>query len=382
MNPIDDQKQMVKVRDYLLNTYGKDYGIKDADIGWDGQNVTLKGDVLFKPAYVQNGRSYLDQGTVDNSMQNYFNMTGMKPRTNYQSMSYQSPYAEQIKTMYDQIVNAPKFDPNSIYDTPEYSALESKYKRLGDTAMGDTMAQASSMTGGRLNSWATSAASQAKNSYNQQFTNLIPQMQANARANYDKEMNQRMGILDMLMGMDNTEYGRWSDDLNFDYGVDQDQKNWDYQLGRDADEAEWRQKEWDYGVSQDQLDESWRQKEWDYNVAQDKIANALSWARLNDSGGGPSGKDDEKVVSKDPTRPLTGSIVEIPAQTRADIETAMAEMMNSFDPQIWYFQNEPYLAAAFGEGVLKQFRAKLGLPDPKVSASQITKEAFKSRQLE
>lgn len=365
MNPMDEQKQMVKVRDYLLNTYGKDYGLQDSDIGWDGQNVTLKGDVLFKPAYVQNGRSYLDQGTVDNSMQNYFNMTGMKPQTNYQSMSYQSPYAEQIKTMYDQIVNAPKFDPNSIYDTPEYSALQDKYERLGDTAMGDTMAQASSMTGGRLNSWAQSAASQAKNSYNQQFTDLIPQMQANARANYDNEMNQRMGILDLLMGMDNTEYNRWSDDLNFDYGVDQDQKNWDYQLGQDADEAEWRQKEWDYGVSQDQLDESWRQKEWDYNVAQDKIANALSWARLNDSGGGGP-KEQENGPSYNEIFTL-----------------AKNAMLKEDDPWKWIEQNYAYLRQAMGPDVIMKLKALI--PEYKLDynySGNPAKEAFKTKQLE
>ncbi|MZQ97219.1 MAG: hypothetical protein GT601_06055 [Acidaminobacter sp.] len=363
MNPIDEKQQMVKVRDYILNTYGKDYGIKDSDIGWDGQNVKLGEDVLFKPAYVQDGRSYLDQGSVDSTMQNHFAKTGMQPQSYTQS--YNSPYADQIKTMFDQIMNAPAFDPNSIYDTPEYSALESKYQRLGDQAMGNTMGEASAMTGGRLNSWATSAASQAKNSYNQQFTDLIPQMQNNARNAYNSEMSQRMSILDMLQGMDSTEYNRFADDRDFDYGMEQDEQNWDYTMDRDAVEDGRYNTEWAYGMSQDELDEAWRQKEWAYKVKQDELDRALSYARLNNSGGPSDDNDDDG--------PAYGEIFTL----------AKNAMLKEDDPWKWIENNYAYLRQAMGPDVIMKLKALI--PESKLDynySGNKAKEAFKTKQLE
>lgn len=364
MNPIDDQKQMVKVRDYLLNTYGKDYGIKDADIGWDGQNVTLKGDVLFKPEYVKEGRSYLDQGTVDNTMQGYFAERGMKPETfNYESFTPSNDYAGQIKAMYDQIMNTPKFDPNSIYSTPEYSALESKYQRLGDQAMANTMGEASSMTGGRLNSWATSAASQAKNSYNQQFTDLIPQMQANARNAYMDEMNQRMNILDMLQGMENTEYNRWSDGRDFAYGQYADDKNWDYTEDRNAIEDQRYNTEWEYEQGRDAIEDQRYESEWAYKVRQDELDRQLAYARLNN----------DNEPKSDDDGPSYNEIFTL----------AKNAMLKEDDPWKWIEENYAYLREALGPEVIMKLKALI--PEYKLDynySGNKGKETFKTNQLE
>jgi hypothetical protein len=384
MNQMDDQKQMVKVRDYLMNSYGN-YGIQDKDIGWDGQNVTLRGDVLFKPEYVKDGRSWMDQGSVDSTMHTYLSQRGMKPQ-GFESTPYTSPYADQIKSMYDQIMNQPKFDPNSIYDTPVYSALESKYQRLGNDAMANTMSEASALTGGRLNSWATSAGAQAKNAYNEKFTDLIPQLQNNARSDFESEMNQKVNILNLLQGLDSEGYDRWSNDRNFSYGKHQDNLNWNYNKNRDTIEDDRYSNEWEYGIGRDKINDLWRQKEWDYNAGQDAINNSQEWARIYGSGDGGKPGAPLKVPEapvKDPARPVTGSIAEIPAQTREDIEISMQEMMKSLNPRLWFIQNEPIIVAAFGEDVAEQFRKKVGLSTPKNSTSDIgKKEAFKSRQLE
>jgi hypothetical protein len=117
--------------------------------------------------------------------------------------------------------------------------------------------------------------------------------------------------LDMLMGLDNTDYGRWSDARNFNYGAYRDsvadaqwQKNFDYGAYRDSvADAQWQQNvdyqqaqdalaqqnwqsQFDYQMAQDALAQQNWQTQWDYQVLQDELARQDALAKLYAKGSG------------------------------------------------------------------------------------------------
>lgn len=141
-----------------------------------------------------NGPGYNAQQYVSNYKPTEFTDT-------YNPGQYQSKYMPQIEQQLNNVTNW-KYDP---MQDASYQALAAVYGARGNLAAKNSLADAAMLNGGYGTSNAVSAAQQARNQYNQELASYIPQLE---QAAYQRAQ----GNLDALMGMDNTLYGRFSDD--------------------------------------------------------------------------------------------------------------------------------------------------------------------------
>lgn len=254
-NPYDKYKK-VGVRDTLVNDYGADNGkIGWKDNGDNGGTVTYGDYNLLDIGEdnIQDGKSFIDHDILKGAIDNYEGI-GLSSQGNPATREYESnnKYSENIDTLLDSILNPQEFDYNPATD-PSYQSYKKQYTREGNRAMKDTMASASAMSGGRLNSWATSAGSQANNYYMEQLADKVPELEDKAYNRNKDAINDQYNQLNALNGLENQEYNRFNDERNFDYGVDSDNKAQEHQESRDAINDERYDKEWDYKVTQDAI---------------------------------------------------------------------------------------------------------------------------------
>lgn len=136
---------------------------------------------------------------------------------------FSSPYANQLNSAVSDIANRKAFS----YDLNEdslYKQYAENYKNLGNQAMQDTMANASTLSGGYGNSYATTAGQQAYNSYLQQLNDIVPTLYQQARSNYDTETSNQYNKASLLQGLDSEAYQRYSN--NRSYYADKYNNEW------------------------------------------------------------------------------------------------------------------------------------------------------------
>ncbi|MBR3019571.1 MAG: hypothetical protein IKH57_21245 [Clostridia bacterium] len=175
----------------------------------------------------QYGQSYTPSASVTQA-QNYLqSVMGQKPG------EYQSNYAAQIESLYNQIMNRPKFSYDVNKD-PLFQGYKTQYVQQGQKAMQDTVGAASALTGGYGNSWAATAGSQAYQAYLQQLNNLIPEMEARAYSRYQGEGDELRANMNVAQALDEMAYGRyrdtvsdWQADRTFANAMYNQEKNWD-----------------------------------------------------------------------------------------------------------------------------------------------------------
>lgn len=119
----------------------------------------------------------------------------------YTPEQYQSKYMPQIEQRLNDVANW-KYDP--LQDA-SYQALAAVYGARGNQAAKNSLADAAMLNGGYGTSNAVSAAQQARNQYNQELAALIPDLEQAA-------YNRAQTGLGALMDIDNSQYGRFSDD--------------------------------------------------------------------------------------------------------------------------------------------------------------------------
>lgn len=138
---------------------------------------------------------------------------------------YTSRYSQQLEDIYSQIMGRGDF----TYDVNSdmlYQQMRDQYMQNGRQAMMDTMGQAAALTGGYGSSYGTSAGSQA---YQQYLTNLnsgLMDTYDRAYQRYQGQGEDMLNKLNVTMGLDNTDYGRYQDQLNQwnqdrDFGLNQ-----------------------------------------------------------------------------------------------------------------------------------------------------------------
>lgn len=160
-----------------------------------------------------------------------------------ESGAYQSAYQDTISGLVNKVASGEKFNYNPMTDQA-YQAYASQYKRMGDAARQNTLSDVAINTGGLVSSYATSAAAQAQNEYNQALTDKIPELEALAYEKYNNERNYNLNALGALQSLDDSAYGRWSNDRdynrskyeydqNFDFQNYVDDRNFGYQQERD-----------------------------------------------------------------------------------------------------------------------------------------------------
>lgn len=127
--------------------------------------------------------------------------------------TYAATYDDQLKSLYDQIVNRDKFSYD-INGDAMYQQYKDQYVMQGQMAMMDTMGQAAALTGGYGNSYAQSAGQQQYQAYLQQLNDAVPELYGMALDQYNAEGDQLMNQYSMLGALADEEYGRYQDALN------------------------------------------------------------------------------------------------------------------------------------------------------------------------
>ncbi len=150
---------------------------------------------------------------------------------------YQSRYSEQISSLYEQIMNRPGFSYHANSD-PLFQQYRNQYIREGIRAMQDSTGISAALTGGYGNSWAGTAGYQAYAEYLKALNDKLPELENRAQERYSKEGETLHGKMNLLMNLDNREYGWYRDAMNdwqFDAKLALEQKKFDLQAQKYLD---------------------------------------------------------------------------------------------------------------------------------------------------
>ena len=117
-----------------------------------------------------------------------------------------------------------------------YRQYADAYKKQGEAAMRDTVAQASALTGGYGSSYAVTAGAQAYQGYLDKLNSIVPELERDAYDRYTaegKNIRENIGILD---GLDTKEYDSYRDRME-DYKDERDyyRSVYEYESDRDYD---------------------------------------------------------------------------------------------------------------------------------------------------
>ena len=220
---------------------------------------------------------------------------------------YANSYEDEIREVYDSIVNREKFTYDVNADAL-YNQYKDQYVSLGKLAMQDTMGQAAAMTGGYGNSYAASVGNQAYQSYLSQLNQVVPELYGMAYDRYRQEGQDLLNQYNMLGDMRDTEYNQYLNELNqywnnvnyyktlLDDAYNQgytanrdaynmyiDERNFAYQQQQDALAQQNYLNEFEYKKLQDALAQQNYEKEFEYKKWQDAIAND-QWQQSFDHG--------------------------------------------------------------------------------------------------
>jgi len=245
-----------------VNTYNKDQASIIAQMNANSQAWFDADEATQKALHEENQRLAAQLG----------GSVSFDPKTGYWGGSaakpvlpeYSSTRSPQIDSLLDAILNREPFSYDHTTD-PTYLAYEQQYKRLGDRAREDTLGDVAGLTGGYASSWATSAASQAQNDYNQQLSGIIPTLYDAAYGRYMDEDSMKRNDLGLLLDIDQIDYNRYRDlvgdskwQTEFDYGAYRDSvadSQWDKNFDLSKDQ---------FGLSKDQFE--WNKTVDDFNM--------------------------------------------------------------------------------------------------------------------
>lgn len=179
--------------------------------------------------------------------------------------AYESAYSTTIDELVNKAVNREAFSYDPATDQA-YQAYAKEYGRLGDIAREDTLGDVANNTGGLVSSYATTAAAQAQNQYNQALTDKIPELMQAAYARYNDDFNNNLNMIGVLRGLDDSQYNRFADQRDFNRSVFEGDRQYNYQLGRDAvADSQWQQ-QFDYNAGRDAVADKQWQDEFDRDV--------------------------------------------------------------------------------------------------------------------
>ncbi len=155
---------------------------------------------------------------------------------------YKSRYSDAVKSNLSSVLGKKKFNYD-IGSDKLFSQYKDRYTKAGKTAMEDTVGNASMLTGGYANSYAVTAGQQAYDSYMSKLNDKIPELEQRAYERYRDEEDSAYKKLNTLIGLEDTEYGRYRDSVadyntnrEFEYNKNKDaqaQRNWQAQFDRD-----------------------------------------------------------------------------------------------------------------------------------------------------
>lgn len=137
-----------------------------------------------------------------------------KKARNNAEKPFSSEYTNYLNSTLASINNRKKFEYDLNADSL-YKQYAEQYKALGNQAMQDTTANAATLTGGYGNSYAVTAGQQAYNSYLQQLNDIVPDLYAQARTNYNNDTNELYNKASLYQGLESDAYSRWSENRDY-----------------------------------------------------------------------------------------------------------------------------------------------------------------------
>lgn len=129
---------------------------------------------------------------------------------------YQSQYSEQIDAILNDILNREEFSYNMNAD-PLYQQYKEQYIQNGKKAMMDTIGQATALTGGYLNSYATTAGNQAYDEYLNELNYIGLDLRDRAYEQYQDEGDKMLADITLLRNLDGDDYKKYLDELESYY---------------------------------------------------------------------------------------------------------------------------------------------------------------------
>lgn len=121
---------------------------------------------------------------------------------------FNSQYDSQIKTLYEQLQNRPKFSYDLDGDAL-YQQYKNQYQRLGQQAMQDTVGNAAALTGGYGNSWAATAGSQAYQDYLSKLNDIVPELYNQAYSRYTQEGDDLRTDISLINSLKDSDYSMY-----------------------------------------------------------------------------------------------------------------------------------------------------------------------------
>jgi hypothetical protein len=216
------------VRPYLTNQYG----VKDSDIGWKpqpgGGNMVTVGGYDFMgiaPENLRENPSYATTADFDKAMEAFRGKTGydFAASSDPATRNYTPGNTDQINALLDEILKYPEFQYDRESD-PVYQSLMESAEKSGKTAYTNSLAELSSMTGGRPNSWAASVAGSSQRAILDQANAQVPNLYMSAYDRWRQGKADKVSDIGLLTGLDDRDYGRFLDERNYDYGVGRDER--------------------------------------------------------------------------------------------------------------------------------------------------------------
>lgn len=290
-----------------VNKNGQTYNnvYKQSDLGMLGQQQIAAGlswqDVLntynsrYNKAISTDGLDKYANDEVQQMMWNYI-VNGIKNSNQPEEFAYdeEKPIAPESDARIEELLNEILYRDEFSYDVmndPLYQQYAEMYRREGDRAMRETLAEAAAGAGG-MNTYAVTAAQQANSYYNSQLNDKVPELYQLAYQMYLNDIDRKVQDLGLLQNMDATQYARyrdtmtdWYNDRNFAYGMYQDdvqQGNWqanfdynaladnrnyntnEYWNNKNFENTEyWNNKNFDFNSE-------WKNKEWNESLADKK----------------------------------------------------------------------------------------------------------------
>lgn len=206
--------------------------------------------------------------------------------------TYSSQYGGLIEEALSKLLGGTgKFSYN-YQDDPLYQQYKESYRREGDRALENSMAEATALTGGRVNSNAIIAGQQAQNYNNAQLNDKIPELEQYAYQKYLNELQQKRSNIDTLQRLEAQDYAKYQDQLaqyntdrNFEYQALMDKNNYNYQNYRDTQNYDRSviesNRAYDYNLWNAQNALAQDKRNYDYQVERDKVGDS-QWQKQFD----------------------------------------------------------------------------------------------------
>ena len=210
-------------------------------------------------------------------------------------------WEDELNKAYSDYTNREKFSYDPTTDAG-YNHYKQAYLQMGKLASKDAIGQASTLSGGYGNSWATTVGAQQYMNYAGQAAQAIPTFQNMALQQYQMEGDQLVNRYNMASAGRDFDYKKERDAVadsqwreQFDYQKSRDsvadsqwQQSFDYQKSRDAvSDSQWQKQfdtayqqwraQFDYQKSRDAVSDSQWNQSFAYNKSRDSVADQ-QWA--------------------------------------------------------------------------------------------------------